>query len=235
MAQKILAIIPARGGSKGVPRKNVRPLGGKPMIGWTIDAAKQSKRITDIIVTTDDQEINDVSCAFGARVIDRPAALAQDNSTTADAIHHALSVLAAEGYVPDLLILLQCTTPFRTTESIDGAIDSYLAQAAQYESLLSVAHEEYPPYWLKNIAGSGELTDFLPYNKAQYARRQDFPPVYKLNGAIYITPTERFTANNGFASAKQLAYVMNARESVDIDTEEDFRYAEYLAAEGTPM
>ena len=229
MQRKILAVVPARGGSKGVPRKNVRLLGGKPMIGWTLAAAQRSQYITELVVSTDDAEIKQAAEACGVRVIDRPAALAQDNSTTVDAVRHTLDCLAAEGYVPELVLLLQCTTPFRTTESIDGAISALLTQNAGFDSLLSVEREEYPPYWLKNVGADGALSDFLPYDKTKYTRRQDFPTVYKLNGAIYLTTEALFRANNSFTGARPMAYTMDAHESVDIDTEADFAYAAYVA------
>ena len=225
---KILAIIPARGGSKGVKKKNIRLLGDKPLIVWSIDEAKKSHYIGRLVVSTEDHEIGDICQKENVEVIQRPDKLAGDNSPTIDTVLHTLEVLGVEGYKPDYVILLQCTTPFRTVEDIDRAIESFIKNKERFESLVSVECEEYPPYWLKKIGEAGEIIDFLSYDKTKYTRRQDFETVYKLNGAIYIGTPENIIKNKGFESKYSLAFEMESDHSIDIDTEEDLLYAQYL-------
>ncbi|ABS39781.1 acylneuraminate cytidylyltransferase [Clostridium botulinum] len=229
--KKILAIIPARGGSKGVKKKNIKNLAGKPLINWTIDEAKQSKYIDRIVVSTEDLEICTICNNFNTEVIVRPIELAQDDSPTIDSIIYTLDILKEQGYVPEYVILLQCTTPFRTVTNIDEAIENFLVKEKEVDSLVSVKEEEYPPYWLKRIGVDGVMYDFIEYNKFKFTRRQDFPKLYKLNGAIYISKTEKIYINNSFESNKSMAFIMDNRSSIDIDTEDDFKFAEYIAAE----
>ncbi len=227
--QKILCIVPARGGSKGVHRKNIRNLGGKPLIKWTIDEAEKSKYIDRIIISTEDNEIAEVCNNLGAEVIKRPVELAGDDSPTIDSILYTLNVLEdEEKYVPDYVMLLQCTSPFRTVVDIDTAVETLLNKDSNYKSLISVTKEDSSPWWLKSINADGTLKDFLDYDKKQYSRRQDFPPLYRLNGAIYICSIDELKMFRSFETDKTLSYVMDSNSSVDIDTEEDLELAEYI-------
>jgi len=182
--RKILAIIPARGGSKGLPRKNIRQLNGKPLIYYTIDEAMKSKFIDRVIVTTDDQEIAEISKKAGAEVIIRPPALAQDESPVTDAIFHVIDNI--KGKKPDFIVLLQPTSPLREVNDIDGAIQLFLD--GQCDSLMSVCQAEHSPYWYFNIK-NGLMTPLFD-EKFLKIRRQELPPSYRPNGAIYILSPE---------------------------------------------
>jgi N-acylneuraminate cytidylyltransferase/CMP-N,N'-diacetyllegionaminic acid synthase len=226
---KILAIIPARGGSKGVLRKNLRNLWGKPLIQWSIDEAKKSKYIDRIVISTEDNEIEELSIRAGVEVIKRPIELAQDDSPTIDSIVYTLNKLEEiEGYTPNYVLLLQCTSPFRNAEDIDASIDTLLNKNDNFKSLISVSREEHPPWWLKTIDSDGAMKDFISYDKEKYTRRQSFQPVYRLNGAIYICEINELKKYKSFETDRTLAYIMDSSSSIDIDTEEDLRLAEYI-------
>lgn len=226
--QEILAIVPARGGSKGVKRKNLRLLKDKPLLQWTIDEANKSKYIDKVIVSTEDNEIEEVSKVLNVEVIKRPEELAQDNSPTIDAVIHVLNKLQEKEYNPAYVILLQCTSPMRTAEHIDEAIEKLLSDKATADSLVSVTKEEHPPWWLKEIDVNGHMRDFIGYDKNKFSRRQDFPPIYRLNGAIYVCKTRDLLRHRNFQTDKTIAYEMDAIASVDIDSEECFSWVEYL-------
>lgn len=227
--KKIICIIPARGGSKGVHRKNLRNLGNKPLIQWTIEEAQKSKYINRIIVSTEDKEIEDACMRMGAEVIERPKELASDDSPTIDSVLYTLKVLEDnEKYIPNYVMLLQCTSPFRTVADIDNAIEKLLSKSKNFKSLISVTKEENPPWWLKSINEDGIIKDFITYDKKQYSRRQSFPPLYRLNGAIYICDIDEFKKHRTFEIESTLAYIMDSNSSVDIDTEDDLELAEYI-------
>lgn len=229
MDKKILAIIPARGGSKGVLKKNARLLDGKPLIAWTIDSVKKTKYIDRIVVTTDDIDIETISFQYGAEVIKRPEEYASDISPVIDSVKHVLDVLKKSNYIPDIVLLLQCTTPFTGSKNIEGAVELFIKNIDRVDSVVSIQKEDYPPYWLQEISEEGKLKDFIPYDKMKYQRRQDFKELFKLNGAIYISSTENLIKNNRFLTNNTLPYCMDQKNSVDIDTEEDFKYAQYLS------
>lgn len=226
--KKVLAIVPARGGSKGVKRKNLRDLGGKPLINWTLDAAKESKFIDKVVVSTEDEEIRNVALENNVEVINRPKELALDSSPTIEAILHVLDNLKDRKYIPDYVMLLQCTTPFRNSQDIDNAIKKFIESINVADSLISVTENENIPYWLKKIDNNGLLSDFIKYDKNKFVRRQDFEKLYKLNGAIYMTKIECLYKNRSFESAKSIAYKMNDKSSIDIDTETDLKYAQFI-------
>jgi len=230
MDKKILAIIPARGGSKGVIRKNVRNLAQKPLIAYTIEAAKTSKYLDRIIVSTDDEEISCVSKNYGAEVpFLRPIELAQDDTPGIEPILHCLEWLVNEqGYVPDYVCLLQCTSPLRNQYQINEAIEEMLNEDA--DSIVSVYESDKSPYWMKKIE-DGKLKNFLDSNK-DYTRRQDIPKAYMLNGAIYICKTDVLIKNKSWYSENTIPFIMDKITSVDIDDINDFRYVEYLMKEG---
>jgi CMP-N,N'-diacetyllegionaminic acid synthase len=225
---KIICIIPARGGSKGLIRKNVRDLNGKPLIGWTIDEAKKSHWIDRILVSTDDKEIADVSIGFGAEVIRRPAELAQDSSTTIDAVLHTLDILESTNYRPEYTLLLQCTSPLRTVSHIDEAIKKFLENIEIADSLVSVSKVGHPPWWYKKLDTNGYISDFIKYDKKSFTRRQDFPDVYNTNGAVFIAKTQMLNKVKDFEMERTLAYVMDSDSSIDIDSEMDFIIAECI-------
>ena len=225
--KKVLCIIPARGGSKGLPRKNIRDFNGKPLIAWTIIEAKKSKFIDKVVVSTEDEEISKISAEFGAEIIRRPIDLAADISKTEDVILHVVQMLKKDEYIPDSIIVLQCTSPLRTAKHIDEAIEKFISNDS-IDSLISVSKQEHPPWWMKTLDEDGKLVDFIPYNKEQYTRRQDFPKVYFINGAIYVIKTEKFIEFMKFQLDRTGSYIMDSLSSIDIDTEIDFITAEYI-------
>lgn len=224
--QKVVAIIPARGGSKGVPRKNIRDLAGKPLIAYTIEAAKKSGYIDRIIVSTDDEEIKQVSLRYGAEVpFLRPGKLSLNDTPVWKAVRHAIKYLKeVEAYPIDFVVLLQPTSPLRTEEDIDNAIELFLE--SNCESLISVCKTNESPYWMHKIE-KGYLKTLMGldnYNKI----RQDLPNTYMENGAIYIIKSELLYKYNSFFTSKTVPYIMPRERSVDIDDELDFKFAELL-------
>ncbi|SMC23218.1 CMP-N,N'-diacetyllegionaminic acid synthase [Clostridium acidisoli DSM 12555] len=225
----ILVIIPARGGSKGVPRKNIKKLSGKPLIAYTIEEAKKSKYIDRVVVSTEDSEIAQVSKKFGAEVpYLRPAELSQDNSPTIDCIIHMINWLNdKQGYIPNYVCLLQCTSPLRTFEDIDGTIKK--AIDLNFDGAVSICEAEVNPYW-SNVFDGDQLKYFIEEGK-EITRRQDLPPIYTVNGAVYVIKTSVLLEKETFETDNITGYVMNNKSSVDIDTEIDFKLAELLMKE----
>jgi CMP-N-acetylneuraminic acid synthetase len=226
--EKVVCIIPARIGSKRLKNKNIRPLNGKPLIAWTLEEARKSHLIGKIIVSTDDQTIADIGMSYDAEVIKRPRELASDTAKTIDAVIHVLDCLKQLNYHADHVVLLQCTSPFRTRSHIDEALAKYLKNLENFDSLISVTKTEHPPWWVKSIGEAGQLVDIIKYDRQKYSRAQDFPDVYRINGAIYIAKVEKLLEFNGFQTARTLPYIMEPQFSIDIDSETDFMFAEFL-------
>lgn len=216
MSEKILGIITARGGSKSVPRKSVLEAGGKPLIAWTIQAAKRSKSLDRLLVSTDDDEIAEVSRKFGAEVpFMRPAELARDDSPHMDVLLHALSWLEKnDNYVPDFIILLQPTSPLRMAEDIDAAVKTMRdknADAAQ-SVYLDSNHA-----WDEFVKGS-----------RGYVRRQDVKGRYVLNGAVYVIRRSVLLKEKTLFPDNSTPYVMPPDRSLDVDTPWDMHVARLL-------
>jgi len=229
----ILCIIPARGGSKGLPKKNIKMLIDKPLIAWTINASIKSKYITKVVVSTEDSEIAKISKEYGADIILRPSELATDTATTMDVISHTVSFLENyEKYVPDYVVLLQCTSPIRNADHIDEAIELVLNNKTEVESLISVTKEEHPPWWLRTINTDGYIERYFEYDILKNARRQDFKDLYRPNGAIYIAKTEILLNVKSFQTSKTIPYIMDYQSSVDIDNEFQFELAKAILASG---
>lgn len=219
--KSVIAIIPARGGSKGVQRKNIRLLGGKPLIGWSIDAARQSKYIDRVIVSSDDAEIIKVATQLGCDApFVRPAALAADETPGIDPVLHALTKLP--GY--DCVVLLQPTSPLRTAADIDGALDTFLNRQAP--ACVSLTLSDKNPHWMYSLSHDAGLTPVMPASPG-FTRRQDMPSAYYLNGAVYIADTKWLVASKTFLTQETVGYVMPKERSVDIDTQDDFALAEF--------
>lgn len=211
----VLAVIPARGGSKGVPRKNVRELRGKPLIAWTIEEAKKSKYIDRLILSSDDPEIISIAESFGCEVpFVRPAELAQDETPGIDPVLHAIDMLP--GY--DLVVLLQATSPLRIAEDIDGCIASCVENEAM--ATVSVVQAEQNPYWMYTVGERGQMAPLIPSDKF-IGRRQELPDVYILNGAVYVAYKEWLMTHKTFLTDRTTAFVMPKERSPDIDTESD--------------
>lgn len=221
--KKILAIIPARGGSKGVPRKNIKMLAGKPLIAWTIEDAKKSKFIDMCIVSTEDEEIKSVAEAWGGNVpFMRPVELAQDDTPGIEPVLHAIKMMP--GY--DFIVLLQVTSPLRTVEDIDGAIAYCLDR--DFESCVSVAEVEHSPYWMYRMDEQKRLQSILKISKEESYQRQKLPKVFQLNGAVYVSSVAFVQRAREFIGEETLGYVMPQERSYDIDTMADFEIAEVL-------
>ncbi len=223
---KICGIIPARGGSKRLPRKNLLPLAGVPLVGHSILAAQSCPGITECIVSTEDAEIKRVSLAYGARVIDRPAHLATDEAQTHGVVAHVLAELKAEGELPDYVVLLQPTSPLRQAAHIQACLEAFFASTAA--CAISVTKEEHHPY-KDFIVQGGLLQQFFEGQNPELAR-QKLPEVYRQNGAIYLLSSELFLSNMVFFNPPALAFIMDPADSIDVDTEIDFLLAELIMA-----
>lgn len=215
--KSVLAIIPARGGSKGVPRKNIRNVAGKPLIVWTIEEAKKSGYIDRLVVSTDDQEIADTAIRGGGEVpFLRPAELARDDTPGISPVIHMLTTIHP---AYDLVVLLQPTSPFRTVEDIDGAIALMASRNAK--ACVSVVEPDKSPFWMYSVDDAGHLAPLLA---GAYACRQNLPPVYALNGAVYVAEVGWLIKTQAFVSDETIAYIMPKERSVDIDTETDLLF-----------
>ncbi len=222
MDKKILAIIPARGGSKGVPGKNIKPAGGKPLIAWIIEAAKKSRYIDRLILSSDDEKIINVAKDFGCEVpFIRPEKLAQDNSSASDVVLHAIDKIS--GY--DYIMLLQPTSPMTTGKDIDDCIEFCINSNAK--STVSVTEPDKSPYWMFNMERDNKLS---PVFGAKYLNRprQELPCVYIPTGAIYIAEIEWFLKNRSFYSDVTTGYTISQDHSLDIDSDIDFKLFEVI-------
>jgi len=220
--KKFLAIIPARGGSKRLPRKNVLDLAGKPLIVWSIEAGLQSKYIDKVVVSSDDEEILNISKITGAEIVKRPEILASDTASTFDAIKHTIDNIKGYEYV----VLLQATSPLRSAKQIDQAIE--LLEEKNADAVVSVCEMEHSPLWSNTLDDSLSMENFLP-EEILNKRSQDLETYFRLNGAIYICKTEKFLEEKSFFLKKNIfAYVMSKESSVDIDEEIDFKMAEVI-------
>ncbi|MDX2158251.1 MAG: acylneuraminate cytidylyltransferase family protein [Hyphomicrobiaceae bacterium] len=225
---RIIAVVPARGGSKGIPRKNLVDLGGRPLIAWTISAARACPSIARVVVSTEDQEIAQAAVAHGAEwPFPRPAELAGDTTPMLDVMRHLVDGLQLDD--ADILLLLQPTSPLRTSEDIERAIATYLSSGA--EALISVVASEAHPSWMVKIGTDGRISTFLP-DGAKATRRQDLVPAYRPNGAIYLVPVGTIRAGRSWYGADTLAFVMPRERSLDIDEPFDLRLVRLIVAEG---
>lgn len=220
--KKVLSIIPARGGSKGIPRKNIIDLCGRPLISYTIDAGKNSKYIDYVMVSTDDEEIAQVARANGAEVpFMRPEELASDTAKTIDVILHVIKCLREIGQDFDILVLLQPTEPLRTCDDIDTAIETYFENGC--EALASVSEVDDHPILVRSIQNK-RLKPLL--NISSTVRRQDMPKYYRVNGCIYINAISEINEKTSF-NDNPIPYIMEKNHSVDIDELSDLALAEY--------
>lgn len=214
--RRLLALIVARGGSKGLPRKNVLAAGGRPLIAWTIAAAQAARSVDRIVLSSDDEEIMQAARAWGCEVpFQRPAELATDQATSMDVVRDALARLPGYEHV----VLLQPTSPLRTGADIDAAFQ--LLQARGAPSCVSVSEVEQSPYWMYRVGDNDQLASLMPAPEG-VTRRQDLPVVHALNGAIYIARVDWLLAHGGFVGEGTVGYRMPQDRSIDIDTADDF-------------
>ena len=221
----ILVIIPARGGSKGIPGKNIKLLGGKPLIYYAIDVARAIVDDTHICVSTDDDQIIRVVEQYGLSVpFIRPTELATDTAGSYGVLLHALSFYESKGEHFDAVVLLQVTSPFRTVNHVREALNLY---NKDLDMVVSVKERDSNPYYL---CFEEDTEGMLHISKGDghYTRRQDCPPVYEYNGAIYIINPERMKAMPLNKFKKRVKYVMDREHSVDLDTMMDWMIAEYM-------
>jgi N-acylneuraminate cytidylyltransferase len=228
---EVLAVIPARGGSKGIPRKNLALVAGVPLIAHSIRHALAAKSVSRVIVSTEDEEIAAVATSFGAQVpFRRPSALAEDHVLDQPVFAHALEALrAAEGYVPDLVVHLRPTTPYRRVEWIDQAV-ARLEAAPQADSLRSVSHPSQHPYRMFRLDGDGFLSPLMPgeHPTPYLLRRQDLPPVYYYNCVLDVTRPATIFAKGSMTGDRILPMMLPADEIIDVDSPRDLEVARLL-------
>jgi CMP-N,N'-diacetyllegionaminic acid synthase len=225
-----LGIIPARGGSKRLPKKNIKLINGKPLIAWTIQAANDSKSLTDMIVSTDSKDISDVAKKWGANVpYMRDSSIAGDMSPSSQCIEeaiHKMKELYSKKF--EYVVVLQPTSPCRNGRDIDSAIS--MLESKNADCVISVMQTDHPSDWTFDLKGDLSLAEFFKArNREVLSRSQDLPASYTLNGAIYICRTESFLENKSlFLESNSYAYTMDRESSVDIDSQFDFDFAEFL-------
>ena len=225
MNENVIAIIPARGGSKGIPRKNIGPLNGKPLLAYTIEAAQATPSITRVAVSTDDPEIGAVAERFGAAVIWRPAEISGDTVSSESALLHVLDHLQrTEGYRPDIIVFLQCTAPLTLPEDIEGTIQTLLREGA--DSALTVTPFHYFLWKKKNTDAVG-----INHDKHNRLMRQEQETQYLETGSVYVMRTEGFIEARHRFFGKTAMYVMPRERSFEIDEPVDFSVAEVLMCE----
>ncbi len=220
---EVLTIIPARGGSKGIPHKNIRLVADKPLLAHSIEHARHARSVTRVVVSTDDAHIAQVAWEYGAEVINRPAELSGDTASSESALVHVLETLfTREGYTPDLVVFLQATSPVRKPTDIDHALELLLQQEA--DSLLSVI-AQHRFVWRKDAHGAGLPMNYDPRHRL---RRQDLIPEYAESGSIYIFKPAVLAQYNSRLGGKIALYEMGYWAGFDIDTEEDLALCDWI-------
>lgn len=225
--EQVLALIPARGGSKGIPGKNIKELAGKPLIAYTIEAARSCLCLDDVLVSTDSEEIAETARKFGAWVpFLRPEKLANDTAKTIDAVLYTLHRLAKEGKEYEYVVLLQPTSPLRSGEDIEGAIKLALETG---EDVVAVSGVTDSPILMRTCDDRGRLTPLL--SGSSTVRRQDMQVYYRVNGSIYVNKVSSLTEETSL-NDNPIGYVMPRERSVDIDESVDFAVAEFFLRRG---
>ena len=225
-------IIPARGGSKGVPGKNLRIVGGQPLIAYAIETALNTRCIDLVMVSTDDEQIASVSKDLGVDIIHRPPDLAGDDVSLPEVIKHAKLFFNDEGILPKRFVSLQCTCPLITVQSLTNAIE--LHEKTRCDSVVSITKIIHGhPYWAKSFnSGTGKISKFLDIDVFKYPQKQDLPSCFTYTGGFYIRKTELLNESKGFYLGEDIrGYLLPSEyEALDIDTEEDMLYFEFLIA-----
>lgn len=224
---RLLAVVPARGGSKRLPGKNILELAGKPLIAWSIEAGLQSKYVDRVVVSTNDEEIGNVAREYGADVpFMRPEELARDESTTIDMLRHALYELGEEGEEYEYLILLQPTSPLRTEWHINEAVEKLIQNNA--DNIIGVTEVDHPIEWTNTLPKNLSMEGFLR-KEMENKRSQDFPVRYRVNGAIYLMRIDVLLKSKTlFFGRNSYAYVFDKTDSIDIDDMNDFLIAKAM-------
>jgi CMP-N-acetylneuraminic acid synthetase len=225
---RVLGVVPARGGSKGVHRKNIQRLNGKPLIAYTAEAALGARRLTRVVLSTDDQQIAEVGRSWGLEVpFLRPAALAADDTPTLPVIQHALACLEAEGDCYDAVCILQPTAPFRRSEFIDGCIQALESSDADSVVTVLPVPDAHNPHWVYFTTSDGCLR-LSTGEPTPIPRRQELPPAYHREGSVYVTRRDVVIQQNSIFGARVLGYPVDPRDSIDINNVEDLARAESL-------
>lgn len=220
--KRVLGIIPARGGSKGIPQKNIKNFNGKPLIAWTIETAKKSKYIDRLILSSEDQKIINVAEEYGLEVpFVRPEKLATDVTPGDDVVLHALELCS--GF--DIVVLLQPTSPLRTHDDIDGAIRKMISIRAK--ACVSVTVSDKHPFWMYKLDERHKLVPVIS-ERPIFRNRQELPIIYTLNGTVYVAMIDWFLTNKKFISKDTIGFIMPKKRSIDIDNYDDFFLAEVL-------
>lgn len=220
--KSVLAIIPARGGSKGIPRKNIKDLAGKPLIAWTIEVAQKSKYIDRLVLSSDDDEIIEVAKQFDCEVpFKRPTELALDETPGIDPVLHTIENLP--GY--DYIVLLQPTSPLKNIEDIDGAIEKCMENHSI--AVVSVTESDKSPYWMYKLDSNDKMSSLMNVSEIPM-RRQDAPKAFNLNGAVYVSARQALIEEKSFIQGETIGYVMPEERSLDIDSELDFLICEVV-------
>ena len=230
---KVLGIIPARGGSKGIPRKNIKLLGGRPLLAYTVESSLRARTLTRVILSTEDQEIADLGLELGVEVpFLRPAGLAQDDTPTFEVVIHSVQELESQGETYDAICLLQPTNPLRRAEDIDACIE--LLETLGSDSVVSILSvpEPYNPKWVYWRSADGSLV--LSTGDSQpITRRQDLPDAFHRDGSVYVTRRSVLDEFRNLYGAKVSGYEIDAQRSVNIDTNEDWVFAERMLNAGS--
>lgn len=228
MEEKVLAIIPARSGSKGIKNKNIKELNKKPLIAYTIEVARKSEIFEDIVVSTDSEKYAEISKEYGAIVpFLREEKLSSDTASSLDVILDVLEKMEKLGKRYETLVLLQPTSPLRTVENLKEAYNLYLKNKAN--AVVSVCEMEHSPLWSNILPIDNKMDGFL--KKIGNKNRQQLEKYYRINGAIYIANVEYFKRYKDFYYKNSYAYIMSRENSIDIDEEIDFKIAEFLMKE----
>lgn len=233
MAHKAIAIIPARGGSKRIPRKNLVDLGGKPLIAYSIETAKKSIFInSSIYVSTEDEEIAELSKKLGVKVIERSTDLASDSARTLDVLKQAIRVLEKNGEDFDTVVLLQATCPFRKTSTIDSGIEQLWDNWAKYDVIFSIRPSKFPPNWLLTI--KNERLELILPNDFSKIRSQDLDQAYEIDGVLYVYKKDHLMRSEKYPFAKHKSGFVFAQktEAIDIDDFDDLEIARAVAMRG---
>lgn len=225
----ILGLIPARGGSQNLPRKNIKPLLGKPLIAWTIEQGLKSQYIDKLIVSTDNKEISEVSKQYGAEVpFMRPKELSLNETPGIQVVLHAMDWMKTNADIYDLIMFLQPTSPLRTSEDIDMAVKFFFLKKAH--SVVSVCKAEHHPHWSNTLPENLNMNQFIS-SKILNKNRQKLPSYFRLNGSIYLSYWRYLEEKKRFFGKKTYAFIMPQEKSVDIDNKIDFKLAEIMLKE----
>lgn len=224
-----LGVIPARGGSKGIEKKNIREVAGRPLIAWTADQVEDAARLDKTIVSTDDPEIAAVAEDSGLEVpFMRPDELAQDTTAMEPTIAHAGQTMAERGFEADYVVCLQPTSPLRAGKDIDAAIELALDEDA--DAVVSLVETKHHPYWAMQMGDDGQVHPFMDLDET-YTRRQDLPPVYARNGAVFLSRPGLLAETHSWYAGETYGYTMPEERSLDLDTPWDLRVADLALRE----